>query len=72
MGGPKQTIPIGWKPHDKGDYLVVAKGDTISASNKVTAIDSEVVSPVPELSSIVFVSIGLLGLFGLIRIKKKS
>ena len=34
MGGPKQTIPIGWKPHDKGDYLVVAKGDTISVSNK--------------------------------------
>ncbi|HMB44824.1 MAG TPA: hypothetical protein VKL21_03275 [Candidatus Methanoperedens sp.] len=51
---------------------MVAKGDTISASTKVTAIDSEVVSPVPELSSLVFISIGLLGLFGLIRIKKKS
>jgi endonuclease/exonuclease/phosphatase family metal-dependent hydrolase len=66
-GGPKQTIPIGWKPHDKGNYLLVAKGDTISVSNKVMVIDSEVVSPVPELSSFVFMSIGLLGLFGLIR-----
>jgi hypothetical protein len=72
MGVPKQTIPIGWKPQDKGDYVVVAKGGTISASNKVTVIDSEVVSPVPEHSSIIFVSIGLIGLFGLIRFKKKS
>ncbi len=70
MGGSKQAIPISWKPHDKGDYLVVAKGDTISASNKIMVIDSEVVSPVPELSSFVFMSIGLLGLFGLVR--KKS
>jgi len=43
-GRPEQTIPIGWKPQDKGHYLVVAKGDTISASNKIMAIDSEVVS----------------------------
>ncbi|PWB54399.1 MAG: hypothetical protein C3F06_04400 [Candidatus Methanoperedenaceae archaeon] len=69
-GGLKQTIPIGWKPHDKGDYLVVAKGDTISVSKKVMVIDSIVVPPVPELSSIIFISIGLLGLFGLVRKKR--
>ena len=70
IGGPKQAIPIGWKPRDKGDYLMVANGDTISSSKRLSVIDSEVVPPVPELSSIIFVSIGLFGLFGLIR--KKS
>ncbi|MCE8426426.1 MAG: hypothetical protein J5U17_11695 [Candidatus Methanoperedens sp.] len=70
IGGFRQTIPIDWVPKDKSDYLVVAKGDTIVVSNKITVTDSEVAAPVvPELSTIVLVSTGLLGLFGLIRLR---
>ena len=72
IGGPKQTIPIVWTPKDTSDYLVVAKGDTIVASNKITVIDFEVVAPVPELSTIVLMSAGLLGLFGFIRLRRRN
>jgi len=66
-GRPKQTILIDWTPKDTSEYLVVTKGDTIVASNKITVIDSEVIAPIPELGTIVLVATGMLGLIGIRR-----
>ena len=63
-GGSKQTIPIDWKPLTKGNYRVVAKSDTTIAA-KETLVDMEIVSPIPELSTLALMSAGLIGLFGL-------
>jgi hypothetical protein len=71
-GEPKQTIPMDWTPQDTSDYLVVAKGDTIVATKKVTLSDSAVISPIPELSTMVLVSTGFLGVLGLTRSRRRN
>ncbi|VVB84645.1 Cell surface glycoprotein [uncultured archaeon] len=71
-GGLKQVIPIDWTPQDKSDYLIVAEGGIVVASNEIKVYDFEVIAPVPELSTIVLMSTGFLGLLGLIRLSRRN
>ena len=75
MGGPKQVIPLDWTPQDKNYYLIVAKGDTVIASNEISVIDSEVIAPTPEMPTIALMGIGMLGLLLVVKnnpLKKAS
>jgi hypothetical protein len=69
-GGSKENIPIDWTPMVLGDYFVEAKGSTVIAGRSVVIVDSEVITPIPELSTIVLMSTGFLGLFGLTRLRR--
>ncbi len=72
MGLPKETIAIDWIPKVKGDYILRSEANTMAESRLVLVINQKVVSPVPELSTIVLLSAGLLGLFGLSKRQKKD
>ncbi len=67
MGGHKQVIPIDWKPHDKSVYLLVAKGDTVVASNEISVSDSRVIASTPETLALIG-----FGVFSLLLVAKKK
>jgi len=60
-----QIIPIKWKPRSRGNHTIEAWGRGMINSNPVYIYDSEVVSPVPELETIILVSAGMLGLIAI-------
>jgi len=72
QGWPKQTIPINWTPATAGDYILRSEGSTMAGTTTVQVINQKVISPVPELSTLVLMSAGILGLFGLARWRKNS
>jgi hypothetical protein len=67
LGWPKQTITVNWTPSTKGDYILRSEANTMAETRTVLVINQKVISPVPELSALVLVSAGILGLFGLAR-----
>jgi len=65
VGDPKQTVKVAWVPKTMGAYLLRSEANTTADTKIVQVINQKVISPVPELSTIVLVSAGLIGLFGL-------
>lgn len=72
LGSPKQTIAIDWIPKAKGDYILRSEANTIAETRTVLVINQKVISPVPELSTLILLSAGLFGLFGLSRRQRKD
>lgn len=72
LGLPKQTIAINWIPKTKGDYILRSEANTMVETRTVQVINQKVISPVPELSTLVLLSAGLLGLFGLSKRQRKD
>ncbi len=66
-GISKEIIPINWTPSSTGNYTIEAWGRGMIDSTPVYVFDSEVVSPVPELGTIVLLAAGMLGLIGIRR-----
>ncbi len=62
-----EIIPINWTPSSIGNHTIEAWGRGMIDSTPVYLYDSEVVSPVPELGTIVLVVAGMLGLIGMRR-----
>jgi len=71
-GGPKQTIKVDWTPQTIGAYILRSDAATETETKVVQVINQKVISPIPELSTMILVSAGLLGLFGLARKRKNS
>jgi len=71
-GGPKQTLKVNWTPQTIGAYILRSDAATVTETKVVQVINQKVISPIPELSTMILVSAGLLGLFGLARKRKNS
>jgi hypothetical protein len=67
MGLTKETIKVNWIPKGKAAYILRSEANTTADAKIVQVINQKVISPVPELSTIVLLSAGLIGLFGLAR-----
>ena len=67
MGLTKETIKVNWIPKGKVAYILRSEANTTADAKIVQVINQKVISPVPELSTIVLLSAGLIGLFGLAR-----
>ncbi|HWQ96236.1 MAG TPA: NosD domain-containing protein [Candidatus Methylomirabilis sp.] len=67
----KKIIPINWTPQDTRQYLIEAKSNNTVNNRTITVYDFEIVSPIPELSTLALISAGLVGLSGLARIQRK-
>jgi len=70
-GANIEIIPVDYVPSVKGDHNVIAYGNGIVGTTEIIASDSEPVPVVPELSSIVLLSAGLVGLIGIRRFKRE-
>jgi len=70
-GVSTEIIPVDYVPEVIGDHNVTAYGNGIVGSTAITATDSAPVPVVPELSTIVLLSAGLVGLIGIRRYKKE-
>jgi hypothetical protein len=66
-GTNQEIISIKWTPRSKGNHTIEAWGRGMINSTPVFIYDSEVVAPVPELETIVLVTVGILGLIGIRR-----
>lgn len=66
-----EIIPVDYVPVVTGDHLVEAYGNGILGTSDIVATDSAPVPVVPELSTIVLLSAGLLGMIGIRRYKKE-
>ena len=62
-----EVIPIKWTPSTKGNHTIETWGRGMIESTPVYVYASEVVSPVPELGTVVLVAVGMLGLIGIRR-----
>ncbi len=71
-GMPKETIQVNWTPKENGTHLVTASGVGITFEDLIIVSDSAVISPIPELPTLVLMSAGLLGLFGLVRWRRMN
>ncbi len=62
------TAPIAWIPTTSGLYTVYAEG------NKIGKIRSavQVTNPIPESSTSILTATGLIGLFGLVRSRRRD
>ena len=72
LGLPKETIKVNWTPQTQGSYILRSDANTTTESKVVQVINQKVISPIPELATIVLVSAGLLGLFGLAKRRKNN
>jgi hypothetical protein len=70
-GATMEIIPVDYVPIVTGDHNVTAYGNGIIGSTEILASDSAPVPVVPELSSIVLLSAGLVGLIGIRRFKRE-
>jgi len=73
-----EKIPINWEPVEDGNYTLTATGIGVDFSIEIPSIiavyssKSIPISPVPELSTILLTSAGLIGVLGLARMKRKE
>jgi len=70
-GATVEIIPVDYIPLVTGDHLVEAYGNGILGSTEILASDSAPVPVVPELSTLVLLSAGLVGMIGIRRYKKE-
>jgi hypothetical protein len=70
-GANIEIIPVDYVPIVTGDHNVTAYGNGIIGSTEILASDSAPVPVVPELSTLVLLSAGLVGLIGIRRYKKE-
>lgn len=73
--GPLTTTPnftqeVHWTPTDQNDYTIYATGASASGNRRISA--EALINPVPEISTIVLTSAGILGLIGLTRMRRKD
>ncbi|HWQ96112.1 MAG TPA: cohesin domain-containing protein, partial [Candidatus Methylomirabilis sp.] len=71
-GGPKETIQVDWVPQTQGSYILRSDANTTTQARLVQVINQKVITPIPELSTIALVSAGMLGLIGLVRMRRNS
>ncbi|VVB87561.1 Uncharacterised protein [uncultured archaeon] len=78
VGGKLATgndvIPINWVvPNDrKHTYTVIATGMSGTTIRQKLVLSMAPVEPVPELSTVVLTSSGVIGLLGLVRMRRKD
>jgi len=66
------TIEIHWVPIDNQSYTILASGYNNIGKRIFTRTATAPIMPIPELDTIVLLSAGLIGIFGLVRIKRKE
>jgi parallel beta-helix repeat protein len=69
-GANPEIIPINWTPGSTGNHKIEAWGRGMIDSTPLYVYDSAVVSPIPELSTMILTGIGMLGLVFLARRKR--
>ncbi len=71
MGNFIEIKSINWIPKETGNHTVLAYGNFTAGSKNMSVFDSAVIAPVPEVTTIILVSAGMLVLIGIRRYKKE-
>ncbi|GFO95874.1 hypothetical protein ig2599ANME_0055 [groundwater metagenome] len=69
-GANPEIIPINWTPSTTGNHTIEAWGRGMIDSTAMYVYDSAVVTPIPELATIVLVGAGMVGLIMLRKYRK--